>query len=613
VPNFQIADVQETIVPGAADETGLIVGPLGHGVSFLDGSQIETSTPVQIALGFPQPATGPLSGGTNLQVTTDSGVQNLSTFPGLTQTYLGNAPLANGTYQATQENFPTIAGTTTGASSTGATDFTAIFSNNNVGIMPESFSYGPTIVEVVSNAATAEGGATGALVGYGLDAQNGNLQVEVGGVPATVTALIDNIQPYVPYPFPVEALEFTVPPGTPGTAVDLVVTNANGSATAVQGFHYAAASISYPLPNAQLQAGLYDPHRNVYYFADQSEVRVLSFVDQSWQSPISLPGTGSSTQLLALSLSPDGSKLAVSDFGDKVIYSVNPDSPSSAQSWALPQTGVDSGMEPSGLAILDSGVIYFGTAGGGEWAFHKLDTTTGTFTDFSQFLESPEDNFIRVFASPDQSRVYSCIEGIPFTVDTSSDSFSLNYGVAGLSGSLPELAISADGSTLTANGYFMDENFSSIGLSAYTDRETFLPVATVGRKINKNGTFMFQPLGDGIDVLDVATGRLVYRVELPTQLASIYDNLVVDGTDNTVAAITSSGVSFVELDSLALPEAAGRSKSMVVGASHTRRPGAAAGQHGVSPRGPQLRYAPRAASEKRVRTMHPVVRPRNPK
>jgi len=123
---------------------------------------------------------------------------------------------------------------------------------------------------------------------------------------------------------------------------------------------------------------------------------------------------------------------------------------------------------------------------------------------------------------------------------------------------------------------------------------------------------MFQPLGDGIDVLDVTTGRLVYRVELPTQLASIYDNLVVDGSDNTLAAITASGVSVIELDSLALPEWATRPKNMVVAASHTRRPGAAAGKHGASLRGPQLRYGPRSSSEKPVRSMRPVDRARHP-
>ena len=596
VPNYQISDVQQTIVPGAVDETGLIVGPIGHGVAFADGSQIQPGTlSPQIGLGFPTPDAGPVKGGTAIQVTTSSGVQNISTFPGLTQAYAGNSQLVNVSYQSTQGNSPTIAGTTPGANASGVVDFTAIFSNNNVGIMPESFSYGPTIVEVVSNAATAEGGATGALIGYGLGQQTSDVQVQVGGTPATVTAVFSTV-PYEPYPFPVEALEFVVPPGTPGTAVDITVTNADGSVTAGKSFYYASATTQFPLPNAVLQAGIYDSHRNVYYFADQSKIQVLS-PTQGWQSPITLPNTGTTTQLLALSLLPDGSKLAVSDFGDKVIYVLNPDSPASAQAWALPQQGNDSGMRPTGLAILDNGLVYFGTSGGatggGEWAFHKLDTSTGVFTDFTQLLESDqEDDFIRVLSSPDQSRVYSCIEGLPFFMDTSTDQQTIEYGIAGLSGSLPELAMSGDGSTLVTNGFFADANLNAIGLVAYTDRETFLPVATVGQKLNKDGVLMFQPLGDGIDVMGVATGRLVYRVELPAQLASVYDNLVMDGTDDTVAAITTNGVALIDLDSLALPNAASLAHRKIrASTARSRLRATAPGKRGLFVHGPHLRYS----------------------
>jgi len=60
-------------------------------------------------------------------------------------------------------------------------------------IVPEAFSYGPTILEVTPNAATAEGGGTGIVYGYGFGSTMDNspiptdLQITVGGKAVTVT------------------------------------------------------------------------------------------------------------------------------------------------------------------------------------------------------------------------------------------------------------------------------------------------------------------------------------------------------------------------------------------------------------------------------------------
>ncbi|MGC2151128.1 MAG: hypothetical protein WA618_03740, partial [Terriglobales bacterium] len=76
--------------------------------------------------------------------------------------------------------------------------------------------------------------------------------------------------------------------------------------------HYTAAVQSFPI-DANLQSGIYDAGRDLYYFADQAQIQVLSRTDGKWISPIPLPGTSGKTQLLAISESPDGTKLAVSD------------------------------------------------------------------------------------------------------------------------------------------------------------------------------------------------------------------------------------------------------------------------------------------------------------
>lgn len=566
VPNFSVVDFQQTIVPSAVDETGLIVGPTGHGVAFADGGHLQSGvTSPQIGLGFPTPSTGPASGGTAIQVSTSSGVQNLNIFPSLSHAYIGNAQVVGaGASSSNPDNFPTITGNTPPSTVGTIADFTAVFSNGNVSMMPESFSYGPSIVEVVSNAATADGGATGAIVGYGFGQSASSLQVRVGGNAAPITAFYTN-PPYIPYPFILETVQFTVPPGNPGAA-DITLTTANGSITSEGAFHYSPAAKLYPLPGANLQGGIYDTKRNLYYFADTSKIQVLSLTAGAWRSPITLPGTGNNTQLSALSLSPDGSKLAISDFGDMSIYLLDPDNASSAKSYGLPQTGFDMGTAPTGLAVLNDGTIYFATQdvdGTGDWAFHKLDSITSTFKDFMQLQDGGTiDNLIRVLLSPD-GRVYSQIEGIVFFVDPTTDNFTFATTLNSNDGGNGELALSADGSTLITNGFFADADPNAVDLQVYTDREVWLPVATIGQKLSKDGSVLFQPLTDGIDVIDVHTGRLVNRVQLPLQLAGVYDSLVVDGADDVVLAITTTGVAAIDLTSqVPMPAVRERTKSV---------------------------------------------------
>jgi hypothetical protein len=65
-------------------------------------------------------------------------------------------------------------------------------------------------------------------------------QVTIGGQSATVTQLTTASATF-PYPFPLEAVLFNVPPGTSGTTENVTVTTAGGSATAANSFHYVAA------------------------------------------------------------------------------------------------------------------------------------------------------------------------------------------------------------------------------------------------------------------------------------------------------------------------------------------------------------------------------------
>lgn len=76
------------------------------------------------------------------------------------------------------------------------------------------------------------------------------------------------------------------------------------------------------------------------------------------------------------------------------------------------------------------------------------------------------------------------------------------------------------------------------------------PLASVPPLRNQDGSILFQPLTDGIDVLARNSGRLLYRIQIPVTPANHYDALVVAKGQNNVAVISANGVSFVDLSGL---------------------------------------------------------------
>ena len=565
IPNFNVLDLQSHIVLSAVDETGLIAGPIGHGVAFVDSQQLKSGAAgTDFLISFLTPSTGPPGGGTAIQA-------NYGVPVGVTVTqgtvYVGNGVPSNVSFSPVS-----ITGDAPPASFSGVADFTAVLPDGSMDMMPEDFSYGPTIVEVSTNAASADGGAQGAIFGYGLGQQPSDVQVSIGGKPCTVVQVIPSVAPTFPYPFPMGAVIFTIPQGTAGATSTVTVTTANGTASASNSFQYVPALQSYALPGSSLMQGVYDATRGVLYFTDQAQIDVFSPATHNWLAPIPISFTNPQSRLVGVALSPDGNTLAVSDAGNNNIYVLNPSSPSSVKAFFV-NTGVD--VQPYGLAVTNSGAVYYATQDQNvdpPGGFNKLNTNTGVITNFEPVKYG--DAFVRVLLTPDGNWVFvndGRGDAGVWVVDTSND--SLTEGIqATLAGDGNEdAALSGDGTVLLASDLLTDDSLNVFGDITYVDRNTWLPVALYGQKVSSDGSLIFQPLTDGIDVHDGASGLLLYRVQFPVQFANVYDALALDNTDNLIFAITSSGI--VQIDLHSLPVAAlSRNEGRAVGGLKHARP-----------------------------------------
>ena len=160
-----------------------------------------------------------------------------------------------------------LATITTPAGPAGAVDVRLFANDGGMQLVADGFSYGPSILEVSPNVATADGGGIGIVYGYGYGDPNSfstpsSLAVAVGGKAAPVIGFNPNVYGISSPPFLLQAVYYTIPPGTAGSSVDVAVTSSSGTMKATGSLSYVPASQQFPLAGASLAQGVYDPNRD---------------------------------------------------------------------------------------------------------------------------------------------------------------------------------------------------------------------------------------------------------------------------------------------------------------------------------------------------------------
>lgn len=243
-----------------------------------------------------------------------------------------------------------------------------------------------------------------------------------------------------------------------------------------------------------------------------------------------------------------------------VIYLLDPTNPALVKMFSIAAGGVQGlAMNPAGVAVSNGGMIYYAayiSQISGAFNFFKLDTSTGTITDYQiHGAGGPNDVYLRTIISADGARVYFGDDGYIFGVDTATDkTFSSTDNQSCCYGDY-ELALSSNQMKITASNYFYDSTLNAESYYALNDREILNISHVYGAKFSPDGNLLFQPSANGIDVLDGRLGNLRARIALPVALSANYDALVSNGKDNVLIAITgNNGDGIAVIDLTPIPE-----------------------------------------------------------
>ena len=425
-------------------------------------------------------------------------------------------------------------------------------------LQPQAFSYGSQILSAGGNAGSTQGGASLALVGYGLLGASGIPTVTIGGQSATVTFYTkyhgSNDSGYTAlYPFlGVDELIVTVPPGSPGKA-DITVTSSAGTVTLSKAFEY--LSVADYGTSDTLTYVLYDPRRHWVYLSAGDHIDVFSADSNQFLTPIVPPSLSGSRQIMGLALTPDNSTLLVANFTDSSVAILDPDRPAAGKAVQIPVSipntpGVaDVVATSTGQAFVAGGSATFGPCGGQLWELN-LSTLKSSFRTELNNVSASGNAFSRT-ATGDQVLIGSggCS---PAMWNSATDTFVKSPALVNDS-----RAASGDGHWFASDYTRLDGNMIEEIQAQTPEYFGSLSFADIsGEKMNASGSLLYTPVpvgngaaeSNGIQITDTNLGLSVGYIPLTEQLPQLAQNIMdFDEAGNRLFLITTTGLTVVQL------------------------------------------------------------------
>jgi IPT/TIG domain-containing protein len=545
-PSFSTVGYNTTI-PFAVDSTGMVLGLQNYGLAWDDATFNQNyvlGMPTTSIVSALQTFAGPLAGGTT---------SSLYAFPALQPDVWFGQTRGTTSIASSQLEFISPPSTTAGP-----VNVKFIFPDGEQGFFPQLFSYSTFPQFALASGSSPDGGAPARVLGYGLPEDSSGGTVSVGGNAATITTTKGQYPPLSTEPIPSSVLNYTLPPGKPGPA-DLQITTPIGTGTLSNAIFYAKSVTDYGSTDS-FTAVLLDSKRNQLYLTAGDHVDVFSLSSNQFLSPLKPQALQSAAQFTGLALTPDSSKLIVTDFADNSVSVINPDSPSSSFAIATPpQANVNQctvGPLYAATTSTNKAFVSMGSipsqncAAGGNLYIVDLATKAVSLCNdphCSSFvvggIDATSDGNYAAFGSP------ICIfnaQANSYTVPTPSSSSSI-FGSSGA-------AISNDANVAASGVSLVDSSPFALGSVAQPIALYQLPALLTSAnapllhpRINASGSLYYTAYPNYLEIVDIPHGLLRMRFSLTQTVQNVPTPMSIDPSGRYIYLITDRGLTVIDL------------------------------------------------------------------
>ena len=529
--------------PLAADNTGFNYSAFNHGLVLDDAANLQNI--LSLPGGPPFPAVSSADeAALNMPLETGLGQINYDVLPDVwfANTRGTNVQSSGGLVSVTAPPSPTA----------GLANVKAVLPDGWFALAPQGFSYGTQILFVGGNAGSPQGGASLALIGYGLIGNAGSPTVTIGGQPAKVAGYAK----YVDfndsgfnaiYPFGgVDEVMVVVPAGSPGAA-DITITSSAGTDALPKAFTYLPAVTDYSSADA-FSFVLYDSQRHWVYLNSGNHIDVFSADTNQFLSPIVPPTLSGTRQLQGLALTPDFSKLLVANVSDLSLAIINPDDPSSATAVKIVPSGLPNNPGPYAVAATSTSQAFITTGVCGSAPVYVLDLSTlHVTTPFNS-------NFICGGSS-----LWPTPSGDYILMGNNLWSAATNQWTAGLDLVGDSLAVSGDGHWFASDYTRLDSQMIQHSQAQPPEFFSSLLYFTdlVGEKLNASGSLLYTPVpqgfaaseSNGVDITDTNHGAWLGQILLTEQIktSGAQTTMDFDERGDRLFLLTNHGLTVVQL------------------------------------------------------------------
>jgi|HubBroStandDraft_6_1064221.scaffolds.fasta_scaffold18285_2 hypothetical protein len=533
--------------PFAVDSTAMVLGLQNYGVVWEDATfnqNYVSGMPTTSIVSAFQSYAGPLTGGTT---------SSLYAFPALQPDVWFGQTRGTTSIANVQLEF-----TSPPATTPGPVNVKLIFPDGEQSFLPQLFSYSTFPQFALTSGSSPDGGAAAKVLGYGLPEDSSGGTVSVGGNAATITTTKGQYPPLSTEPIPSSVLAYTLPSGKPGLA-DLQITTPIGTGTLSKAIFYAKSVTDYGSTDS-FTSVLLDTKRNQLYLTAGDHVDVFSLSSNQYLSPLKPQTLQGTAQFTGLALTPDASKLIVTDFSDNSVSVINPDSPSSSFAIATPP-------QPN-VAPCTFGPLYAATtstnkvfvsmgsmptqtcAAGGN--LYIVDLTTKAVSLFNNSpcptsvyggIDATNDGNYAVFGPP------ICVfnaQANTYTLATPPAVPSL-YGSTGAAISSDANVAASATSLVDPNGFALGSVAQPVALYQLSALLTSADAPLLHPRINASGGLYYTAYPNYLEIVDIPHGLLRMRFSLTQTVQYVPTPMSIDPSGRYIYLITDRGLTVIDL------------------------------------------------------------------